>query len=72
MGVFMVAHTRDGADSRHIAASIAPILIVALAGMAVRTPLATVHSFVLLLLFLLVVADTLMLSWIARSAEKPA
>lgn len=67
----MIAQTSDGADRRRIAAMIAPIIIVALAGMAVRTPLATAYPFAALLLFLWVVADTLMLSLIARSAGKP-
>lgn len=40
--------------------------------MAVRTPLATAYPFAAVLLFLWVVADTLMLSLIARSAGKPA
>lgn len=68
----MAAQTSDGVDRRHIAAGIAPVVIVALAGMAIRTPLATAHPFAALLLFLWVVADTLMLSLIARSAGKPA
>jgi hypothetical protein len=68
----MVAQTSDGVGRRHIAASIAPVIIVALAGMAVRTPLATAYPFAALLLFLWVVADTLMLSLIARSVGKPA
>ncbi len=68
----MVAQTNDGVDRRHITASIAPVIIVALAGMAVRTPLAAAYPFAALLLFLWVVADTLMLSLIARSAARPA
>ncbi|TCP65598.1 hypothetical protein [Sphingomonas sp. PP-CE-1G-424] len=67
----MVAQTSDGIVRRHIAASIAPVIIVALAGMAVRTPLATAYPFAALLLFLWVVADTLLLSLIARSVGKP-
>ena len=68
----MIAQTSDSVGRRHIAASIAPVIIVALAGMAVRTPLATAYPFAALLLFLWVVADTLMLSLIARSVGKPA
>lgn len=68
----MVAQTGDGGDRRHIAASLAPVIIVALAGMVIRTPLATAYPFAAVLLFLWVVADTLMLSLIARSAGKPA
>lgn len=67
----MIAQTSDGIGRRHIAASIAPVIIVALAGMAVRTPSATAYPFAALLFFLWVVADTLMLSLIARSAGKP-
>lgn len=68
----MVAQTSDGVGRRHIAASIITVITVALAGMAVRTPLATTYPFAALLLFLWVVADTLMLSLIARSVGKPA
>ena len=68
----MAAQTGEGVDRRHIVAGIAPIIIVALAGLAVRTPLAIAHPFAALLLFLWVVADTLMLSLVARSAGKPA
>jgi len=68
----MAAHTGDGVDRRHIAASIAPFIIVALAGLAIRTPLATAYPFAALLLFLWVTADTLMLSLFVRSAGKPA
>jgi hypothetical protein len=68
----MAVQTSDGVDRRHIAASFAPVIIIALAGMAARTPLATAYPFAALLLFLWVVADTLMLSLIARSAGKPA
>ena len=68
----MAAQTSGGVDRRHIAASVAPVVILALAEMAIRTPLATAYPFAALLLFLWVVADTLMLSLIARSAGKPA
>ncbi|WP_242115876.1 hypothetical protein [Sphingomonas lacusdianchii] len=68
----MAVSTGEDVDRRHVAASIAPIIIIALAGLAIRTPLAIAHPFAALLLFLWVVADTLMLSLIARSAGKPA
>ena len=68
----MAAQTDGGVNRRHITARIAPVIIVALAGMAIRTPLATAYPFVALLLFVWAVADTLMLSLIARSAGKPA
>ena len=71
-GVYMVAQTSGGVDRRHIAASIAPVIIVALAGLAIRTPLAAAYPSAALLLFLWVIADTLMLSLIARSGGKPA
>ena len=68
----MAAQTGDCVDRQHIAASIAPFIIVTLAGLAIRTPLATVYPFAALLLFLWVVADTLMLSLFVRSVGKPA
>lgn len=62
----------DVLDRRQIAAHVTPLVIVALAGVAVRTPLAARYPLAALLLFLWVVADTLMLSLVARSAGKPA
>ena len=62
----------DVLDRRQIAARVAPVVIVALAGVAVRTPMAAHYPFAALLLFLWVVADTLMLSLLARSTGKPA
>lgn len=67
----MTAQTGKSVDRRQIAATIAPFIIITLAGMAVRTPLAAAYPIVALLLFLWVVADTLMLSLIARSSGKP-
>ncbi len=52
--------------------NIASFLIVALAGLAVRIPLATAYPVVTLWLFLWIVADTLMLALVARSAGRPA
>lgn len=59
-----------GGHRRMIAAG-APVVVVALAGMAVRTPLALAYPFAALLLFLWVVADTMMLALVARSAGRP-
>ena len=67
----MTAQTGHGVDRRHIAVTMAFAIIVALAGMAIRTPLATAHPLVALIVFLWVVADTLMLSLVARSSGKP-
>lgn len=67
----MTAQVGNNVDWRQIAAKVAPFVIVALAGMAVRTPLAMAHPLPALLLFLWIVADTLMLSLIARSSRKP-
>jgi hypothetical protein len=63
---------RSDLKRRQIAARVAPFVIVALAGVAVRTPVAARYPFAALLLFLWVVADTLMLSLVARSAGRPA
>lgn len=67
----MTAQTGSRGDRRKIIASIAPIIVVALAGVAVRTPLAHAYPFAALLLFVWIVADTLMLSLLARSSRKP-
>lgn len=67
----MAALTGNDLDRRKIAATVAPVIIVALAGMAVRTPLAAAYPFPALLLFVWIVADTLMLSLLARSPHKP-
>lgn len=68
----MVTHTENGVDRRQIAATIAPIIVIALVGVAVRIPLAAAYPLAALLLFLWIVADTLMLALIARSSGKPA
>lgn len=67
----MTAQIGNDVDRRQIARKILPFAIVALAGVAVRTPFATSHPLVALLLFLWIVADALMLSLIARSSGKP-
>lgn len=58
-------------DHRRLAANIAPFIVIALAGMAVRTPLTAAYPLASLLLFLWIVADTLMLSMIARTPDRP-
>lgn len=67
----MVAQTGNVIDRRQIAATIAPIVLIALTGVVVRTPLAAAYPLAALLLFLWIVADTLMLALIARSSGKP-
>jgi len=67
----MTTQTSDGFDRRQIAAKVAPFVIIVLAGVAVRTPLAASYPFATMLLFLWIVSDTLMLSLLARSAGKP-
>lgn len=67
----MTAQAGSVVGRRQIAAKIVPFAIVALAGMAVRMPVATAHPLPALLLFLWIVADTLMLSLVARSSGKP-
>lgn len=67
----MTALALDGPTARRLAARIAPIVIIFLAGLAVRTPLAAGYPFVSLLLFLWIVLDTLMLSLIARAPGRP-
>jgi hypothetical protein len=67
----MTTQNSASAVRRQVAVKVAPFLIVALAGMAVRTPLAAAYPFVALLLFLWVVSDTLMLALVARSSGKP-
>ncbi len=67
----MTAQSSSNIGRRQIAATVAPFVIVALAGLAVRTPLAASYPFAALFLFLWIVADTLMLSLVARSSGKP-
>jgi hypothetical protein len=67
----MTTQTSDGFDRRQTAAKVAPFVMIALAGMAVRTPLAASYPFVALLLFLWIVSDTLMLALLVRSSGKP-
>ncbi|MBV2150302.1 hypothetical protein N5J77_00670 [Sphingobium yanoikuyae] len=67
----MTTQTNNGFYGRQIATKAAPFVIIILAGMAVRTPLAASYPFVALLLFLWIVSDTLMLALVARSSGKP-
>lgn len=67
----MVARIDKRVDRRRIAATVVPVVIVSLAGVAVRTPLASAYPLAALLLFLWIVADTLMLALVARSSGRP-
>lgn len=67
----MTAQANSGSNARQVVVRVAPFIIVALAGMAVRTPLAATYPFAALLLFLWIVSDTLMLALVARSSGKP-
>jgi hypothetical protein len=68
----MTAQTATNVDRRHLATKITPVVIIALAGVAARTPLAAAHPIVALLLFTWIVADTLTLALMARFGGKPA
>lgn len=67
----MTTLTSHNSDRRQLGATIVPIIVIALAGLAVRTPLAAAHPFVALLLFLWIIADTMMLSLVVRSPGRP-
>ena len=67
----MVSQIAKRVDRQHVVATIAPIIVVALAGVAVRTPLAAAHPLAALLLFVWVIADPLMIALIARSSGRP-
>jgi hypothetical protein len=67
----MTVKISNGCARPQIVAQVVPFIIVALAGMAVRTPLASAHPFLALILFLWIVADTLMLALVVRSSGKP-
>lgn len=60
----------DNGRQRRIALAIAPIVVILLAGIAARTPLATAWPRAALVLLLWIVADTAMLTLIARSADR--
>jgi hypothetical protein len=53
-------------------ARIAPVIVIALVGFGVRTPIAAAYPSIALFLALWIVSDTMMLSLIARSPERPA
>lgn len=67
----MTARIDNSGTARKLIASAAPLVIVALATMAVRTPLAATYPFAALLVFIWVVSDTIMLSLLARSSGQP-
>ena len=71
-GIGMTVQANSNFRTRQLAAKVAPFMIVALAGVAVRTPLATSYPFAALLVFLWIVSDTLMLSLMARTSGRPA
>lgn len=54
-----------------LAAKVVPFAVIALAGCAVRTPVAAAHPVAALLLFLWIVSDTLMLGLLASARNKP-
>lgn len=68
----MTAQANSGFTSRQLAVNVAPFIIVALAGLAVRTHLAAAYPFAALLLFLWIVSDTMMLSLLAGSSGQPS
>ena len=67
----MLAQIDNRSDALRAALKVVPFIVVALAGVGVRTPLAAHYPFIALLLFLWIVADTLMLALVARSSGKP-
>ncbi|WP_341207717.1 hypothetical protein [uncultured Sphingomonas sp.] len=66
----MTAVTADR-SGRRIATIVAPVAIVAGAGLAARTTLAAAYPLPALLLFLWIVADTMTLALLARTDRKP-
>ncbi len=61
----------SGSPAEALAVKAAPFIVIALAVMAVRTPLAANHPWAALLLFLWIVLDTMMLSLMARASGRP-
>ena len=57
---------------RRTVACIAPVIISALVGIGVRTPVAAAYPSIALFLALWIVSDTMMLSLLARSSGRPA
>lgn len=70
MAIRLMARGGRSAGRRH-AATLLPIIIVFAAGLAVRTPLAGAWPLPAMLLFLWIVADTMMLALLARTAGRP-
>lgn len=63
----MTAQLNNAFAFRKVCLRVVPVLVIALAGMAVRLPLAAQYPLAALLLFLWIVSDTLMLALIAQS-----
>lgn len=63
----MTAQLNNAFAFRKVCLRVVPVLVIALAGMAVRLPLAAQYPLTALLLFLWIVSDTLMLALIAQS-----
>lgn len=62
-----ISHSRIDPARPPLAATLLPIMVMALAGWAVRTPLAAAYPLAALLLFAWIAADTLTLALIART-----
>lgn len=67
----MTPRIGGSSQSLKVATRMAPFVVVALAALALRTPLAAAYPFLALLLFLWVVSDTMMLALVARSSGNP-
>ncbi|WP_174279847.1 hypothetical protein [Sphingomonas bacterium] len=66
----MNAETQRNLAPRQLAARAAPFVIVALAGIAARSPLVAIYPLAAALLFLWIVSDTMMLALIARAPKR--
>ncbi len=67
----MTARAADG-DARRAVATMLPIVVAVLAGLAARTPIAAAYPAVALLLLVWIVADTMMLALLARTEGTPS
>lgn len=67
----MITQANTGWPRRLFAAKVTPFAIVALASMAIRSPLAAAYPLAALLLFLWIVSDAMMLALMARSSGRP-
>lgn len=65
-----ISHSRIDTARSPLATTILPIIVIALAGWAVRTPLAAAYPLAALLLFTWIAADTLTLALIARTPNR--